>query len=100
MSDLRALVSSLAAQQPLLARTYEVEGLKRALLDLQAGARSSNRTANFPLELCRDVGSSALAMLMEELKHYQERAIEWQARMGKCPKGRGKSLERWNFVYR
>ena len=84
VSDLRASVSVLAAQQPLLAHSYEVEGLRQAVLELKgAGQHQQSQGGRGLLVLGpQDGDSPAAEALMAELKHQQEREKQWQERMG------------------
>ena len=79
MSDLRATVLGLSNQQPLLARTFELEAVKSALVDLKSGGRGEVKT----LVLEPGAGESPAAVaLSTELKLQQERMQQWQERMG------------------
>ena len=79
MSDLRTTVLALSTQQPLLARTFELDAVKSALLDLKSGGRGEIKT----LVLEPGAGESPAAVaLSAELKLQQEMMQQWQERMG------------------
>ncbi|GAX83361.1 hypothetical protein CEUSTIGMA_g10786.t1 [Chlamydomonas eustigma] len=83
VADLKAQLSELLLQQPLLAKTYELEGLKRTLLNSLGKPQGPAQNASVVLEAGADESIAGKA-LIEELKKQHERSAEWQERMDKA----------------